>query len=182
MTFKALALAGATVFALGGLAHAADVKSTASSDTTIHNDAAKPDPAAINPNTGKTYGDKPGALKRAGAEAVTETEEAVGAGDKFSSQDLGSQIAISKVGQPKNTLSTAKVDNQNGEILGEVDSVVLGANGQPSAVNVEVGGYLGVGERVIALSPGDLQYMPDRNILVTHHSKAELEKMPAIKK
>jgi hypothetical protein len=176
MSLRNLALAGvaALAFAAPQAARAVGIDDAPNaSDLANHN-------TEINPATGKTYGDQPSALTRVASTVDTETERAVGAGDTFSKSDLNSEIGLKKVGQPAHTLSTAKLDNKNGEILGEVHSVVLDDKGNPAAINVDIGGYLGVGERVIALDANDLKYMPDRNILITTQSKAELQGIPEI--
>ena len=67
-----------------------------------------------------------------------------------------------------------------GEAVGEVRSVTMASNGKATAVNVEVGGFLNVGERVVAIGADRLTYLKDRKILVVALSKAEIEKMPAV--
>ena len=64
----------------------------------------------------------------------------------------------------------------DGEDLGEVESVLIDAAGNPAAVSVEVGGFLGVGEdeRII---PMDRLTYQDGNYLITI-TREEVETLP----
>ena len=63
-----------------------------------------------------------------------------------------------------------------GEDIGEVEEVLLDAGGQPAAVSVEVGGFLGMGEREVVLGLDQLELMDDH--LVTSADKATIEALP----
>jgi len=115
----------------------------------------------------------------AGAKAVTEIEKAVGAGDTFTRAELESRVSLDEVPNPAQTLATAKVDDFAGNIIGPVQNVVM-ANNDVDAIHVNVGGWLGIGSRTVALDADHLTYIPSRNILITSMTKNQVRKLPAI--
>jgi len=158
MALKSLSLAAAAVLALSSAAFAATTGNTEATSSTQH-------------ATGNV----------AASKATTEVEKAVGAGDSFTEAELKSAVALSKVKDAKDTLATAKVDDPKGNIIGPVKNVVTGKSGMPTAIHVDVGGWLGVGERVVSITAKNFTYIPDRGILMTKMSKAEIQKLPAVK-
>jgi gamma-glutamylcysteine synthetase len=121
------------------------------------------------------------ATTTATSKAGTEVEKAVGAGDTLSAADMKSAMSLSKVKDAKDKLATAKVDDPKGNIIGPVKEVITGKSGAATAINVDVGGWLGVGERVVSMKASNFTYIPDRGILVTKMSKAAIEKLPTVK-
>jgi PRC-barrel domain len=63
-----------------------------------------------------------------------------------------------------------------GEEIGEVDEVLIDAAGQPVAVTLEVGGFLGVGDREVVLGLDQLKLLDDQ--FVTDADKATIEALP----
>jgi hypothetical protein len=63
-----------------------------------------------------------------------------------------------------------------GDDIGEIEEVLVDASGQPVAVVVEVGGFLGIGEREVVLGLDQVQLMDDD--LVTSVDKATIEGLP----
>ena len=53
------------------------------------------------------------------------------------------------------------VTNAANELVGEINDIVLGKDGKVAAVIVGVGGFLGIGEREVALSYGSLRFSKD---------------------
>ncbi|HEY4264692.1 MAG TPA: PRC-barrel domain-containing protein [Micropepsaceae bacterium] len=115
------------------------------------------------------------------SKATTEVEKAVGAGDTLSATDLKSAVKLGTLKDAKDKLATAKVDDPMGNIIGPVKDVVTGKTGAPTAIHVDVGGWLGVGERVVSINAGNFTYIPSRDILLTKMSKADIQKLPAVK-
>jgi uncharacterized protein YrrD len=68
------------------------------------------------------------------------------------------------------------VKNADGDEIGEVEEVLIDASGQPVAIAVEVGGFLGIGEREVVLGLDQVQLMDDD--LVTSADKATIEGLP----
>ena len=52
---------------------------------------------------------------------------------------------------PKDTLEKAKVVDANGNPVGSADDVMLDKTGKPSSLKVDVGGFLGVGDKDVAM-------------------------------
>jgi uncharacterized protein YrrD len=66
--------------------------------------------------------------------------------------------------------------NADGGEIGEVEEVLIDASGQPVAIAVEVGGFLGIGEREVVLGLDQVQLVDDD--LVTSADKATIEGLP----
>jgi sporulation protein YlmC with PRC-barrel domain len=70
----------------------------------------------------------------------------------------------------------------NDENVGEIGDVILSEDGKVDAVLVDVGGFLGIGEKEVALGMDNLQFMTDENgklYLYTNLSKEQLEAQQA---
>ena len=117
----------------------------------------------------------------AASKTGTEIEKAVGAGDSFTKAELKSAMSLSKVSDAKDKLATAKVDDPSGNIIGPVKSVMTDKAGKASAIHVDVGGWLGLGEHVVSMNAKNFIYLPDRNILLTKMTKEQVKKMKPIK-
>jgi len=116
----------------------------------------------------------------AGAKAGTEIEKAVGAGDTLSAADMQSAVAATSVADGARTFASAKVDDMQGNIIGPVKKVTTGTTGKLETVQVDVGGWLGIGEKVVSLKATDFKYIPGRNILVTGLSKDQIKDMKPV--
>ena len=66
--------------------------------------------------------------------------------------------------------------NVDGDEIGEVEEVLIDASGQPVAIAVEAGGFLGIGEREVVLGLDQVQLVDDD--LVTSADKATIEGLP----
>ena len=158
MTRTFLTATAAALIALGGVSYAATTTKDHTTNTTQYSTSGN-----------------------AGSKAGTEIEKAVGAGDTLTAADMKSAMSLSKVKDAKDKLASAKVDDPKGNIIGPVKEVITGKSGTATAIHVDVGGWLGVGERVVSMKPSNFTYIPDRGILVTKMSKAAIEKLPAVK-
>ena len=164
MIVRSLTLGTAVLLALSGASFAAGTTSN-----------------QYNSNTNTTNSTQHSGAGIATSKAGTEAEKAVGAGDTLTQADLKSAVSLSKVHNAKDTLATAKVDDSSGNIIGPVKSVMTNKAGIPTAIHVDVGGWLGVGERVVSMSAKDFTYLSDRNILLTKMSKDQVKKMKPVK-
>ena len=63
-----------------------------------------------------------------------------------------------------------------GEEVGDVEEVLTDASGQPVAVSLEVGGFLGIGEREVVVGLDQLQLADDD--FVIDADKAMVEGLP----
>ncbi|MVA96667.1 PRC-barrel domain containing protein [Nitratireductor sp. CAU 1489] len=71
------------------------------------------------------------------------------------------------------------VDDEN---IGEIGDVVLSQDGDVDAIIVDVGGFLGIGEKEVAIGMDNLEFMTDGNgnrYLYTAFTQEELEAQPA---
>lgn len=77
-------------------------------------------------------------------------------------------------------LAGTDVLSSDGDDVGEVSHALVDAEGNIQFVVFDVGGFLGVGERVVAVPWGSLEVVPDetRPHLVYNGTQADLEAMP----
>ena len=151
------------LIALGGVSYAATTTNDHTTQHTTKTDTSNKNNSAQHSNIG------------------TEIAKPVGSGDTITAADMKSAMSLSKVKDAKDKLASAKVDDPKGNVIGPVKEVITGKSGAPTAIHVDVGGWLGVGERVVSMKPTNFTYIPDRGILVTKMSKAAIEKLPAVK-
>lgn len=102
--------------------------------------------------------------------ASSETSSSV----TYATQQSSDQHRSSKiVGQP--------VYNAAGERIGDINELILGSNGQVESAVIGVGGFLGLGEKLVAVMYKDLSFTNDANgsMRVTLNSTKEaLETAP----
>jgi len=122
----------------------------------------------------------PTVADRTAAEAGNEIEQVASPTTQFTPKELADGLNGEAVPSPATALATAAVKTSSGEALGEVRSVVVGPNGKASAVIVEVGGFLNVGERGVSIEAKRFTYLKDRNILVVAIDKTDVEKLPTV--
>jgi hypothetical protein len=76
------------------------------------------------------------------------------------------------------------VTNAANESVGEINDVVLGKDGKVAAVIIAVGGFLGMGEREVAISFSGLKIARDsgnRDVITVNATKDQLKAAPAWK-
>lgn len=73
------------------------------------------------------------------------------------------------------------VTNVRGESVGEINDLVVDETGKVASVIVGVGGFLGLGEKSVAIDFADLQFShrDDNTILIVAMTQQELEALPA---
>ncbi len=81
-------------------------------------------------------------------------------------------------------LINQSVYNRANERVGEVNELVLDQNGQVVAAIIGVGGFLGIGERNVAVNFNQLQMVNDNNTmrLVVNADKAQLQQAPEFRR
>lgn len=90
-------------------------------------------------------------------------------------------MALSAVSDPKDTLMKAKIEDGKGNSIGSVDDVTLDKKGKPTSLKVDVGGFLGVGDKDVAMKASAFKFDPDRKVLITSMTKDQIKKLPEIK-
>lgn len=73
-------------------------------------------------------------------------------------------------------LDDMDVVNATGETIGEIDDVLVDSDNRIAAFSVEVGGFLGLGEKEVLLGADQLQLQGDR--FLTTLSSEQLERQP----
>lgn len=103
---------------------------------------------------------------------------AVAATDFIAKQSAGEQSSSGLIG--------TKIQNSAGETIGDVNYLVLDANGAVSTVVIGVGGFLGVGEKDVAVSFKELKITRDQNDgdvdkVTVNYNKDQLKSAPEFK-
>lgn len=80
---------------------------------------------------------------------------------------------------PASDLIGMPVLNRAGERVGEIEDIVIGKDDQIRQVVVEVGGFLGIGDKSVAVPIDELQLNREQTILMSRASAEELERRPA---
>ena len=103
-------------------------------------------------------------------------------------QQAGSAVLREPSGEvtvPAFNRSSTELEDMNllsdtGEEIGEIEKVLVDENGQPAAVTAEIGGYLGVGQKIVVIGLDRLQLRgDDEPDLATTYTKEELQGMQA---
>lgn len=150
--------------------------------------AAKPEDQAQQ-DTAATTGEEP----PAGESAETSGEMAAAQREDKAQTDQTQTGAIDKSNLKQMQTDKIKseelvgttVYGQNDQKIGEIGDVVLTEDGKVDAVLVDVGGFLGVGEKQVALGMDKLQFMTDENgnlYLYTGLTEDKLKQQPAYDK
>jgi len=85
-------------------------------------------------------------------------------------------LVVPELGLTAAELEDATLYNEAGEAVGEIDRVLVTEAGLFAGIGVEVGGFLGLGERDVLLLPGQLHLRDGR--VTTRLSHAQLEAQP----
>jgi len=101
-------------------------------------------------------------------------------GEQTAARGTAFQVSLDRVTNPKGRLASATVEDKNGNSVGAVHDIVVDRDGRPTAVRVNVGGFLGMGTKMIELRATDLKYEQDRNVLITKLRKPQIDALPAI--
>lgn len=89
----------------------------------------------------------------------------------FLSQQQPDQLLASK-------LMRQSILGANNERIGDVNDLLLSKDGQVSAVLVGVGGFLGIGEKTVAIPFEALKRSPESNQLTASYSREDLQQAP----
>jgi len=90
-------------------------------------------------------------------------------------------MSAREVPDAKNTLSSAKIIDLTGASVGSVDTVNLDPMGKPISFKVDVGGFLGIGAKDVALDANALKWDPAKKVLITSMTKDQLKALPEVK-
>jgi sporulation protein YlmC with PRC-barrel domain len=87
------------------------------------------------------------------------------------------QVATAPAGADAKKLIGRDIRNQQNETIGEIESVRINADGKVDSVIVGVGGFLGMGERLVRLAWKDLQISDNGEKVVVNMTKDQLKAM-----
>ncbi|KZD03392.1 hypothetical protein AUP43_13050 [Oceanibaculum pacificum] len=76
----------------------------------------------------------------------------------------------------------ADVTNNNDENVGEIEDVVLNESGQVKYVVVSVGGFLGMGDKHVAMNWSDVKANRAENTVSVNQTKDQLKQAPEYKR
>ena len=79
-------------------------------------------------------------------------------------------------------LDGAWVYNSDNESIGEIGDIILDADGKVEAFVLDVGGFLGIGEKEVAVSASDLDFRKDESgdiVVFTPFTQEQLEQQAA---
>jgi sporulation protein YlmC with PRC-barrel domain len=91
------------------------------------------------------------------------------------------EISLTGMSNPKDTLTKAKVVDASGNSVGTVDDVTFNKAGKPTSLKVDVGSFLGVGGKDVAMKASAFKFDPDRKVLITNMTKDQIKKLPEAK-
>lgn len=116
------------------------------------------------PEESTTYG------QESGQEQQSTTEDPASSEEGLYGHEAGMQHGVSE--KSADELKGMTVVSDTGEEIGQVDRV-----GQERVVTVDVGGFLGVGEKTVALRASELEISPEGHLQTTL-TREELEARP----
>jgi sporulation protein YlmC with PRC-barrel domain len=154
---------------------------TAANNTTVapaDGDAASTDTAAApagSSTTGNNANSDTAAAPAANDNASTDTTQ-TGAIDKSTLTETASTDIRAE------ELVGTTVYGANDEDVGEIGDVILSQDGKVDSVIVDVGGFLGMGEKEVAVGLDNISFMTDadgNNYLYTNFTKEQLEAQTA---
>lgn len=103
------------------------------------------------------------------------------AGDSSATMDKSAKNTAAKGDWRASNLIGSSIHNAANESIGDINDLLIGADGQVSAVVVGVGGFLGIGEKNVALPFNELSFSKNRNgntVVMSKVTKQSLESMP----
>jgi hypothetical protein len=102
-------------------------------------------------------------------------------GQETAQRGTAMQVTLDKVSNPEGRLANASVQDKNGAKVGTVRKVFVDASRNPTALQVDAGGFLGIGSKLVSIRAADLRYEQDRNMMTTTLRKPQIEALPEIK-
>lgn len=97
---------------------------------------------------------------------------------------IGKRIYVTEADMSTMSTDAVAEADANWVDAGEISDVIISRNGDTEAVLVDFGGFLGIGEKTVAVDMTQLEMVPDSDspedyFIVFHGAKADLEAAPA---
>jgi hypothetical protein len=160
MSVKSFILSGAAALALVCAPFARGLAATGNSSPTKSATATH---AAANPQPAET-----GPQKQAAGPA----------GGALSHSELKNAQRLSQVKDPNEAFANRKVEDRQGNAIGEVKRVVTTPKGIASSLQVDVTNYVGAAaNKIVAIRASRLSWLPDQKMLVTSLTKKQIKAM-----
>jgi PRC-barrel domain len=86
--------------------------------------------------------------------------------------------SLDAVPNPAQTLKAAAVRSSDGKDSGKIAKVEVGADGRPKAVEVKVGGFFGLGGKIVSIDADALSYDAGKKIVVADLTADEIKALP----
>ena len=128
----------------------------------------------------QTQGQAPGQTPGSGTPPAANVARPSGASAGATTGALAVDSAAIRSGRRASKLIGSSVYNENNESIGEVDDIVLPANGGAPVAVVSVGGFLGIGAKLVAVPYERLRSAGERNrwTLTGAASRDDLNRLP----
>jgi len=138
--------------------------------------AGQRDGQSLNSDTASNKPKRTGAAAASSQLAATPAEKSA-EGKPLTPAEIRAAVPAQKVGNPKQTLSTAQIKSLWGDDLGRVHSVDV-TDGKLKSVDANIVAAPGAKPRVVRIDPARLKYVRSRNLLLTTMSKPDLQRLP----
>ena len=93
---------------------------------------------------------------------------------------IGISVAtLSTTGYRASKLLKSNVYNQDGEKIGSIDDFIVGGENEVSFAIISVGGFLGMGDRLVAIPAKLFTSNKEHKVVLAKASKEDLEALPA---
>ena len=147
------------------------MESTAQSDT---GEATTDEPATAESGTSMDSSTATDDTAPADSTTTAATTDAQGSGERYVAQQAEGELLA-------NDVVGANVENSEGDSLGTINDVIITEDQGIKAVVIGVGGFLGIGEKNVAVSYDDIEQTTDENgdvKLMLNATNEELENAP----
>ena len=93
---------------------------------------------------------------------------------------IGISVAtLSTTGYRASKLLKSNVYNQEGDKIGTIDDFIVGGENEVSFAILSVGGFLGIGDRLVAVPAKLFTSNKEQQVILAKASKEDLEALPA---
>jgi len=86
---------------------------------------------------------------------------------------------LSTTGYRASKLLKSNVYNQEGDKIGSIDDFIVGGENEVSFAIISVGGFLGIGDRLVAIPAKLFTSNKEHQVVLAKASKEDLEALPA---
>jgi sporulation protein YlmC with PRC-barrel domain len=122
-----------------------------------------------------------GAVSAAGAYAQTQTQAPAGSAAPGDAVVIKVDVARVALGQRASKLVGAAVVNSKDERIGTIDDLVVNPDDRVTYAILSVGGFLGIGSKLVAVPFDALQTMKEDRLMLPGATKEALRELPEFK-